>query len=117
MGSFNLKKHDVVSMDKTSNPMQVKTFEVIDLMMNLINRCGRDGLTSQMLTDWISKGIPCEVLQADRVGWQYGKVKISLEFIPDEPEPQEVALLPSGEPAKPESPLDDLRAELNLKNE
>jgi KGK domain len=111
-----LGKHDVVSMDKTTNPMQVKTFEVIDLMLNLINRCGRDGLTSQILTDWIGKGIPCEVLQANRIGWQYGKVKISLEFIPDESkeeELQETALLP---PAKPESPLDDLRAEL-LNNE
>lgn len=41
----------------------------------------------------------CEILKAGSQGWQKGKIriKVTLEFIPDEPEPIE-------------SPLDDIRA-------
>ena len=44
---------------------------------------------------WCIEGVPCEVL-APNQSWQKGKVKISLEFIPDEIE----------------SPLDELRKEM-----
>ncbi|MBD2693938.1 KGK domain-containing protein [Anabaena catenula] len=53
------------------------------------------------------------------VGWQKGKVRISLEFIPDEEEEEEEILEANLEeesipPKLPESPLDDLRTQLKL---
>ncbi|GAB4243036.1 MAG: hypothetical protein Kow0049_32490 [Stanieria sp.] len=46
-------------------------------------------------------GVSCSILQAGSKGWQQKKIKIKvvLEFEPDEPE-------------KPESPLDEVRQEI-----
>ncbi|HEY9804511.1 MAG TPA: KGK domain-containing protein [Leptolyngbyaceae cyanobacterium] len=53
--------------------------------------------------NWFDEGIDCEVLQPATKGWQKGKLKlkVTLEFIPDEPIVEE------------ESPLDDLRRIIN----
>lgn len=53
---------------------------------------------------WFDEGIDCEILQPATKGWQKGKLKlkVTLEFIPDEPSIDE-----------PESPLDDLRRIMN----
>jgi hypothetical protein len=53
---------------------------------------------------FFKEGIECEILKFNSEGWQKGKfrIKVTLEFCPDEPEIEE-----------PESPLDDLRRKLN----
>ena len=55
---------------------------------------------------WFEDGENCEILQANSLGWQTGKIKLkinlTLEFIPDEPEEK--------------SPLDDVRQELEQNN-
>ena len=55
---------------------------------------------AQQMEKWFSKGIDCEILKLGAKGWQKGKVRIrvSLEFCPDEPET-----------SQPESPLNDIR--------
>jgi hypothetical protein len=63
---------------------------------------------------WVREGIGCSVLFENSNGWRKGKVRITLEFIPDDPEPinaenQQVSqrkLLPS---PSVDSQLDDLR--------
>ncbi len=45
-------------------------------------------------------GVECEVLRANGGGWQKGRLRFRLEFVPDEPQ-------------KPKSPLDDLRSSLD----
>ena len=53
--------------------------------------------------NWFNKGVDCELLEPGK-NWKKGKVKINiqLEFIPDEPEINEI-----------ESPLDDIRQSMN----
>jgi hypothetical protein len=48
---------------------------------------------------WLQEGVDCRILRAGVIGWQKGrlKVKVSVEFIPDEPE----------------SPLDDIRQDMD----
>lgn len=62
--------------------------------------CGRD--FRWFYEKWFTDGVDCEILKLGAEGWQKGKVriklKVSLEFCPDEPEI-----------AQPESPLDDIR--------
>ncbi|MGE5659748.1 MAG: KGK domain-containing protein [Actinomycetota bacterium] len=60
------------------------------------------------------EGIPGQALRFGKKGWEKGKLraKITVEFCPDEPEPEET---PSSKPSAitpPESPLDDLRRQL-----
>lgn len=59
-------------------------------------------LNLQYGSTWFREGEECEILRASSSGWQKGKIKIkvTLEFIPDEPE-------------EINSPLDDVRQELN----
>jgi hypothetical protein len=53
---------------------------------------------------WIDEGLECEVLNLGANPWKKGKVrvKVTVEFCPDKPEITE-----------PESPLDDIRREIN----
>ncbi|MBD2292634.1 KGK domain protein [Anabaena sphaerica FACHB-251] len=94
------------------------SFKSENLYLNIpaINRqhIGKKGVITGSLDrilyeKWIDEGIPCEILKLRSEGWQKGKVKInleiSIEFIPDEPEIEEIK--------EPESPLDDLRRKLN----
>lgn len=52
--------------------------------------------------NWFTNGIDCEILRVGGKSWEKGllKINISIEFIPDEV-------------AKPESPLDNVRQEIN----
>ncbi len=47
---------------------------------------------------WTQNGMPCQVIGEKIGGWKRGKVRICLEFIPDEPEQK--------------SPLDELRQQV-----
>jgi hypothetical protein len=62
-------------------------------------------------TYWFSlNGMPCEILRVSGGGWQKGKLRFRLEFIPDEP-----AAFEQPKPVRQKSsPLDDLRSELDL---
>lgn len=68
--------------------------------------------TNENLGKWMGEGADCEVLKFGAKGWQKGKVriKVSIEFCPDEPEIEET---PTEEIPQPESPLDDLRQLIN----
>ncbi len=63
---------------------------------------------------WFGNGINCEALKIGAKGWQKGKVKIRVivEFCPDEPEVEETPENNQSETSQPESPLDDLRRQL-----
>lgn len=69
---------------------------------------------------WINlmsdEGLDCEILKLGARDWQKGKVRIEihLEFCPDEPEIEETPPIVPAEPKESESPLDDLRRQLNL---
>lgn len=67
--------------------------------------------------NWFRNGINCEILSPGAKGWQKGKVriKVTLEFCPDQPE---VAEAPDGMVlgnSQLESPLDDVR-QMTTKN-
>ena len=64
----------------------------------LLDRLGKH-IDHHKKEKWIDKGVPCKMLSPNQ-NWQKGKIKICLQFIPD----------------KPESPLDDVRQELDLDN-
>ena len=72
---------------------------------------------------WFGEGIDCEILKIGASGWQKGKIRIktTLEFIPNEPEVEEVitrneekTLMRNDlEISQLESPLDALRKMIN----
>lgn len=52
-------------------------------------------------------GLPIELLRLDAKGWTKGKLRFKLEFIPDEPEIEEI--LETQKISQQESSLDDIR--------
>ncbi|MGB5961918.1 MAG: KGK domain-containing protein [Coleofasciculaceae cyanobacterium] len=96
---LNLDQNDVVSVDTTQHGwvvIQNKTFKVAEFNTNLNGYLQGGGTAKEML---LGEGLPCEVLKPSS-NWQKGKVKIRLEFCPDEPI----------------SPLDDIRQSLQAES-
>jgi KGK domain len=84
----------------------------LDTLKNqLKNRGGISGDCNQ----WYRQGVDCELLKPGTKGWKKGKlrIKISLEFSPDEPEIDEIPVNQQINITQPESPLDDIRRTMN----
>lgn len=96
----------------------IKSFIAHDFPDKLVERLKNSGIQSVEIystskgytksyktnNKWLLDGKDCEILQVGSNGWKKGKIrlKLSLEFIPDEPEMNEI-----------ESPLDDIRQSIN----
>ncbi len=88
---------DVISVDRSNDLLSGSTFRVKEVTNEIVDR-----LRVRANRCWLEDGVNCEMLNHKTGGWKKGKIRISLEFIPDEPEPQNL-----------ESPLDDLREQVN----
>lgn len=76
------------------------------------------GGSAEITEKWFEEGIDCEVLKFDSNAWQRGKVRIrvTLEFCPDEPEIEEITQSSDLEINQAESPLDDIRRMMSKDN-
>lgn len=111
MSGIELTNDDVVVMIADDNFTKSRTSKVEDMMEEI-----KDFLSSSSLPcqEWLDDGVECEVLQGQGGGWKRGKVKLSIcvEFIPDDQEVSQQS--PSISPSQPQSPLDDLRSQLDV---
>jgi hypothetical protein len=83
---FDRLNHDeVVYVEpNTFNNLDVSgTFKVHDLITAIKEYVGAEGTSEENL---YGQGLKCEVLKFSAEGWIKGKVRLSLEFCPDEPE-------------------------------
>ena len=66
---------------------------------------------------WFGEGINCEILKLGSSGWKKGKlkIKVTLEFCPDEPEVETVPN--NSEDIQAGSPLDDIRQAMTEENQ
>lgn len=87
-----LNKDDVLSVDKSNGwvVMSDTTFKVDAFISQM--KSSVQGSSQTLKNELFEQGISCEMLRPG-ANWQKGKVKIRLEFCPDEPV----------------SPLDDIR--------
>lgn len=96
-----LNGEDIISVFSSDDIILLgnNTFKVEEMMEELTIRIKNEPEDS--VKKWCINGVECEVLSPNKI-WQKGKVKICLEFIPDEPEINEM-----------QSPLDDIRQSMN----
>lgn len=114
-----LKWDEIISIDKSTKILiphpTFKVSELIKAVMEFLK--SKDNVTSYDWTEekakWAGDGVRAEVLKYGAKGWQKGKVRLTIEFIPDEPETEEAPASDRAESNQPESPLDDLRKILN----
>ena len=87
-----INNNEVISVAREDNILiSHHTYKAEEFIHALGNR-----IDHHKMERWCIKGVPCEVLTPHH-GWKKGKVKISLEFYPDEVE----------------SPLEDIRQDMN----
>jgi len=91
-----LNNTDVISVEDANKVLIThKTFKVNEFLKAIVdNYLGKD-----LGKKWCFEGVNCEVLSPGNI-WRKGKIKISLEFIADEPE----------------SPLDEIRNHPSFSN-
>ncbi|BFM38493.1 KGK domain-containing protein [Synechocystis sp. LKSZ1] len=96
-----MKKHQFVNPEDVISIAEIdkiaikhKTFTVKEFMQSFLQYIGN----SEPGKKWCFDGVDCELL-APGQPWRKGKIKITLEFIPEEPE----------------SPLDEIRREIQDK--
>lgn len=87
-----LNENDVVSVSETDKTLiKHKTFRPNEFLTVLFTQL----FANELGKKWCFDGVECEILSPSKL-WRKGKIKISLEFIPDEYE----------------SPLDEIRREM-----
>jgi hypothetical protein len=89
---------------KIGNQSLPQTFKVKQLVEAIKNQV--DDSSKKLFEE---SGLELEVLKLDAKGWRKGKVRLSVEFCPDEPEIKEITQSNNTENNKSESPLDDIR--------
>jgi hypothetical protein len=68
-----------------SNP----TFKVVEFLDALAQAISdREEAWSEENEGWFGDGLECEALRFSSQGWQRGRVRIRLEFCPEEPRPK-----------------------------
>lgn len=100
------------------NHITFKAGELTEALKNPLRNAmvhNKSSIPSELVDNWLENGVECEILKRGTKDWQSGKVriKISLEFCPDESEIKEITKTEQPESSTPESPLDDLRKMLN----
>lgn len=80
MNEYQLNDDDVVLIEKPeASFINAKIFKIDWL------KTGSSRVYSYMST-WLNEGFDCEILQVNGGGWHKGKLRLRLEFVPDEPD-------------------------------
>lgn len=105
-GAFSRKVQDAIEEVLNSHDVKVN----VEKKWNHLGR-GSSSYTYGK-NSWFQEGVSCEVLKLGAPQWKKGKLrlKVSLEFLPDELEDQEVKSETDG---TNESPLDSIRQMMN----
>lgn len=105
-----LEREDVVSVYSNQIFVNNRTFtisEFIAAMMPLVKE--KSTPWTEEKATWLTEGIECKVLKPGAKSWQRGKVRITLEFCPEELEVQDSSTRNESQVDSGSSPLDDIR--------
>jgi hypothetical protein len=105
----HLDRKDVVSVYSDQIFINNRTFTVDDFTAAIMQMYKQKiGELTENKINWFSEGIDCKILKPGAKSWQRGKVRISLEF---EPENLEIEESENGNISTHQlnSPLDDIR--------
>lgn len=78
MDEFPFNDEDVILIDYDGQGSQLKK---VRWFKDIIERY----VAGEVLRQWLGKGIECQTLSINGGGWKKGRVRLRLEYIPDEP--------------------------------
>jgi len=106
-----LEREDVVSVYLGQILITNRTFTVSELiaaLMPIIKE--KSGTTwTEDKEQWFREGLECKLLKPGAKSWERGKVRLTLEFAPEELEVVETLENTESQATKASSPLDDIR--------
>jgi hypothetical protein len=110
----SLEKEEIVSIKEPLEKLFLPhtTFKVSELINTLGDKCLSADSPAQK---WFRDAVECEILTPGK-NWRTGRVRLSLEFLPDKLEIEETPANNETKNKEPESPLDDLRQMMNQEN-
>ena len=82
MSQFNLNDDDVIHIDSGSGLVGAPTFRVVQTKRRIAEATHCLGPNIER---WAKDGVRCEILRPGE-NWRRGKVRLQVEFIPDEPD-------------------------------
>lgn len=82
MTKFDLNDDDVVSLLSADQSFTKTSVAKVSQLKGSLH-----GILKGYHPHWVDPGLACEVLKTGGGGWQKGKIRITLEFILDEPPP------------------------------
>jgi KGK domain len=106
-GYTPLYDDEVLFVDRGRVLMNNPTFKVsefLDALAEVVN--DREPDWTEASEGWFSDGLECETLRFNGNGWQRGKIRIRLEFLPTKP-PQQLPERSSSKANRP--PIEKLR--------
>ncbi len=108
-GKLGLSEDDVVMFGSNNFTLErmTKIISLIEAIQPWSQRNSNNKGSEYAL--FTEQGLGCEVLRTSGGGWQKGRFRFCLEFIPDDPES-----FMGTTSQKPSSPLDDLRTNLDI---
>lgn len=112
-----LEREDVVSVYSAQILVKNRTFmvsELISALMTTIREKG--GELTEEKEGWFKEGVDCKILKPSAKTWERGKVRITLEFCPEELEVAESSGNGGSQVSKTNSPLDDIRQNMPKDN-
>ena len=83
---MKIQAQDVIHLESAIQSLRFpQTFRSDELLKDIVERLivHRNNKATDDKTAFYSSGLNCEILQANGKGWQKGKARVSLEFIPD----------------------------------
>lgn len=85
MNTIQPDRHDVVQMEPNHSLVGNRTFTSVQFYLALRKLL----VNTQKDQEWVEEGVDCYFLDASAGGgWQKGKMRLRLEFVPDELEPE-----------------------------
>jgi hypothetical protein len=106
----NLGREDVVSVYSGLIFVNNRTFTVSEFITAIMQMHKQKvGELTEGKENWFNEGIDCKILKPGAKSWQRGKVRISLEFEPEDIEVTEAPENSQLKATKAGSPLDDIR--------
>ncbi len=106
----NLKSEDVVSVYAGQIFISSRTFTVVEFIAAMMQATQKQlGDLTEGKETWFGEGLECKILKPGAKSWERGKVRISLEFEPEELEIAQTIDSSESENPKANSPLDDIR--------
>ena len=100
------KDNDVVWVERKYSPCECPTSTIVEMRNAIAN-------ITKLASNWFHDGMSCQFLPTSGGGWKKGKIRITLEFIPDKPINLEHQQVSQSFPPS-ESPLDDLREQFDI---